>query len=108
MQSKMQTSDIPVKKKSFNLYKILNYFFLILITGLTAVPLIWSWKAAFLPSSEIFELNLFSFDGSWTLQNFRDGFTSAPFMTFFLNSALISIVSTVIILMKIIHSLYTM
>jgi ABC-type glycerol-3-phosphate transport system permease component len=100
MQSKMQTSDIPVKKKSFNLYKILNYFFLILITGLTAVPLIWSWKAAFLPSSEIFELNLFSFDGSWTLQNFRDGFTSAPFMTFFLNSALISIVSTVIILIS--------
>ena len=99
-QSKMQTSDIPVKKKKFNIYKFLNYFFLVLITGLTAVPLLWSWKAAFLPSSEIFELNLFSFNGSWTFQNFREGFAAAPFMTFLLNSALISIVSTVIILIS--------
>ena len=99
-QRKMQTSDIPVKRKSFDVFKALNYFFLILITGLTAVPLLWSWKAAFLPSSEIFELNLFSFNGSWTLQNFREGFASAPYMTFFLNSALISVVSTVIILVS--------
>jgi ABC-type glycerol-3-phosphate transport system permease component len=99
-QSKIQISDIPVKRKNFNIYKFLNYFFLILITGLTAVPLLWSWKAAFLPSSEIFELNLFSFNGSWTFQNFREGFASAPFMTFLFNSALISIVSTVIILIS--------
>lgn len=92
--------DIPFQRKKINIYKILNYFFLIFITGLTAVPLLWSWKAAFLPSSEIFELNLLSFNGSWTFQNFREGFASAPFMTFFLNSTLISIASTVIILIS--------
>ena len=67
---------------------------------MTAVPLLWSWKAAFLPSAEIFDLNLFAFNGSWTLQNFRDGFATAPFMTFFFNSVLISLVSTMIILIS--------
>jgi ABC-type glycerol-3-phosphate transport system permease component len=93
-------SEIPTQRKKINIYKLLNYFFLIFITGLTAVPLLWSWKAAFLPSAEIFDLNLFSFNGSWTLQNFRDGFATAPFMTFFLNSVLISLVSTAIILVS--------
>lgn len=100
LQSKSDHKNIPMKRKKINIYKILNYFFLIFITGLTAVPLLWSWKAAFLPSAEIFDLNLFSFNGSWTLQNFRDGFATAPFMTFFLNSVLISLVSTIIILIS--------
>jgi len=100
MRGKLVIQDIPFQRKKINIYKILNYFFLIFITGLTAVPLLWSWKAAFLPSSEIFELNLLSFNGSWTFQNFREGFASAPFMTFFLNSTLISIASTVIILIS--------
>jgi len=100
LQSKSDYRDIPIKRKKVNIYKILNYFFLIFITGLTAVPLLWSWKAAFLPSAEIFDLNLFSFNGSWTLQNFRDGFATAPFMTFFINSVLISLVSTIIILIS--------
>lgn len=99
-QVKLGTTDIPTEQKKINIYKILNYFFLVLITGLTAVPLFWSWKAAFLPSAEIFELSLFSFNGSWTLQNFRDGFATAPFMTFFINSTLISIISTLIILIS--------
>jgi ABC-type glycerol-3-phosphate transport system permease component len=99
-RGKSAMQDIPFQRKKINIYKILNYFFLIFITGLTAVPLLWSWKAAFLPSSEIFELNLLSFNGSWTFQNFREGFASAPFMTFFLNSTLISIASTVIILIS--------
>jgi ABC-type glycerol-3-phosphate transport system permease component len=100
LQPKSDHRAIPIKRKNVNIYKILNYFFLIFITGLTAVPLLWSWKAAFLPSAEIFDLNLFSFNGSWTLQNFRDGFATAPFMTFFINSVLISLVSTVIILVS--------
>ena len=100
LQSKSDLKNIPIKRKKINIYKILNYFFLIFITGLTAVPLLWSWKAAFLPSAEIFDLNLFAFNGSWTLQNFRDGFATAPFMTFFFNSVLISLVSTVIILIS--------
>lgn len=100
LQSKSDHKNIPMKRKKINIYKNLNYFFLIFITGLTAVPLLWSWKAAFLPSAEIFDLNLFSFNGSWTLQNFRDGFATAPFMTFFLNSVLISLVSTIIILIS--------
>ena len=99
-RDKLVIQNIPFQRKKINIYKILNYFFLIFITGLTAVPLLWSWKAAFLPSSEIFELNLLSFNGSWTFQNFREGFASAPFMTFFLNSTLISIASTVIILIS--------
>lgn len=100
LQSKSDHKNIPIKRKKVNIYKILNYFFLIFITGLTAVPLLWSWKAAFLPSAEIFDLNLFAFNGSWTLQNFRDGFATAPFMTFFFNSVLISLVSTIIILIS--------
>jgi ABC-type glycerol-3-phosphate transport system permease component len=99
-QDKLVMQDISFQRKKINIYKILNYFFLFFITGLTAVPLLWSWKAAFLPSSEIFELNLLSFNGSWTFQNFREGFASAPFMTFFFNSTLISIASTVIILIS--------
>lgn len=100
VSNKSSLDDIPSKRNKFDIYKFLNYFFLFFITGLTAVPLLWSWKAAFLPSSEIFSLNLFSFDGSWTLQNFRDGFATAPFLTFFINSTLISVVSTVIILLS--------
>ena len=100
LQSKSDLKNIPIKRKKINIYKILNNFLLIFITGLTAVPLLWSWKAAFLPSAEIFDLNLFAFNGSWTLQNFRDGFATAPFMTFFFNSVLISLVSTMIILIS--------
>lgn len=99
-QKNSQTSNVRIHRKAIDPYKILNYFFLIFITGLTAVPLLWSWKAAFLPSAEIFDLNLFSFNGSWTLQNFREGFSTAPFFTFFINSALISVVSTIIILIS--------
>ena len=91
---------ILLQRKNFNIYKILNYFFLVFITGLTAVPLLWSWKAAFLPSSEIFNLNLFSFNAPWTLENFRVGFSTAPFMRFFFNSVLISVTSTSLILIS--------
>jgi hypothetical protein len=48
MQVKSGTTDIHAQQKKINVYKVLNYFFLVLITGLTAVPLFWSWKAAFM------------------------------------------------------------
>jgi len=62
------------------------------------VPLIWSWKAAFLPQDQIFTLSIWDFDANWTLTNFTEGLRTAPFNRFLWNSTLIAVVGTLAIL----------
>jgi ABC-type glycerol-3-phosphate transport system permease component len=86
------------RSKKINLYSVANYSALLFVCFIFMVPLIWSWKAAFLPGSEIFTLDLADFNAPWTLTNFSEGFKTAPFGRFFINSAVIAIVSTIMIL----------
>jgi ABC-type glycerol-3-phosphate transport system permease component len=58
------------RQKKINFYSVANYAALLFVCFIFMVPLIWSWKAAFLPGSEIFTLDLADFNAPWTLSNF--------------------------------------
>ena len=80
-------------------FPIINYLALSLLALVFTVPILWSIKAAFLRSDDIFSKDIFDFSGPWTTDNFTVGLKTVPFFTFFLNSITVAGVTTIVILM---------
>lgn len=81
-------------------FPIFNYLVLTFIAIMFTIPIIWSLKAAFLRSPDIFAKPLFDFSGPWTVENFTVGLKTVPFFSFFMNSVVIAGSSTIVILIS--------
>jgi len=81
-------------------FPLINYLVLTLIAIMFTIPIVWSLKAAFLQSSDIFAKPLFDFSGPWTIENFTVGLKTVPFFSFFINSTIVAGTSTIVILIS--------
>ncbi len=80
-------------------FPIVNYLALTILAIAFTIPIVWSIKAAFLTSGDIFAKPIFDFSGPWTMKNFTVGLKTVPFFSFFLNSVIVAGVSTLVILL---------
>jgi multiple sugar transport system permease protein len=81
-------------------FPIFNYVVLTCIAIMFTIPIVWSLKAAFLRSSDIFAKPLFDFSGPWTIENFSVGLKTVPFFHYFMNSVIVAGSSTIVILIS--------
>lgn len=84
-------------KKKNNKLTLIKNIFLILITAFMLYPIIWMLLGSFKSNEEVFSLTQF-FPSKWHFENYVDAWSAIPpynFGTFFLNSFLISGLTTV-------------
>ena len=67
-----------------------------LIAALYALPLLWFLLSSFKPGSELFSYPLSMIPREWTFQGFVDAWERVDFAQYFLNTATVSIVTTVL------------
>lgn len=67
-----------------------GYLPLILATLIVALPLMWMVLSSFKTPGEIVTLNLKVLPESWSLANYAEAFTTAPFLRFFVNSVIVT------------------
>jgi multiple sugar transport system permease protein len=71
----------------------------LLIAGslLTVLPMLWMFLSAFKPSHEIIQVPPTLFPREPTLENFRNIFTTLPFLRFLINSLIVTLVGTLLL-----------
>lgn len=62
------------------------------------VPLLWAVKSSFTPTGEVMSTGLFEAPSRYTLENYVNGWSSAPFLTYFFNSFVVAAVVTLVTL----------
>ncbi len=77
----------------------LMYLLLTLIALLILIPLLWMLSTSFKPKSQLFLPDIYWFPKRFTLENYQNLLTdpSVPIFQWFLNSVLVSTISTVLI-----------
>jgi multiple sugar transport system permease protein len=75
------------------------YAFLTIAAILWLVPLLWSVYTSLRPKADTDRLGYFSFGGSYGLSNYADAWTQGSFITYFGNSAIITIATVVLTLL---------
>jgi len=76
----------------------LRLIFLCIITCISLVPFIWTFIASFKTTPEILE-SAFSLPGRLSFDNYIHAFQKAPLLLFFINSAVVTLVSIVFVLL---------
>lgn len=87
-----------MKRERFSAVSAVKHLILFGGTVLMIMPFIWMLSTSFKPSSEVLSWPPRFIPKTWTLDNYVNVFKTAPFVRFFLNSLLVSIVSTASIL----------
>jgi multiple sugar transport system permease protein len=87
-----------MKRERFTAVSAVKHLVLFGGTVLMVLPFIWMLSTSFKPSSEVLSWPPRFIPKTWTLDNYVNVFKTAPFVRFFLNSLLVSTVSTVSIL----------
>lgn len=80
------------------LYQTVKHILLLGGAVFMVIPFIWMFSTAFKPEVEVLAWPPRIFPQHPTVHNFSGLFTQAPFLRFFINSVIISVVSTVVIL----------
>jgi len=92
-----------VKRSGFAL---MVFLLLVILAVVTIFPFFWALSSSFKIKQDIIGAGFSLLPRRWTLDNYRDVFIRAPFMTFFLNSILVSTVATVFALITSISAGY--
>lgn len=71
---------------------------LVVAALLVATPLLWALKSSFTPTGEVMSTGLFQLPSRFTLDNYRLGWQSSPFATYFVNSFVVAIAVTALTL----------
>ncbi len=87
-----------MKRERFSAVSAVKHLVLFGGTILMILPFIWMLSTSFKPSSEVLSWPPRFIPKTWTLDNYISVFKTAPFVRFFLNSLLVSTVSTASIL----------
>src|SRR6478672_13644765 len=66
------------------------------IAAIYALPLLWFLLSSFTPASELFSYPLSMIPREWTFQGFVDAWERVDFAQYFLNTATVSITTTVL------------
>lgn len=65
------------------------------LAALFLFPVLWFLLSSFKPGSELFTWPLRLFPQDWTLSGYQTAWTRFDFQTYFLNTAIVAVVSTV-------------
>lgn len=82
------------EKKSF--HKILVFTLLLIFSLLTLIPFIWMISASFKTNNDVFSVPIQWIPKTWHPENYSVIWTRIPLLTFFKNTAILSIVITLI------------
>lgn len=82
------------EKKSF--HKILVFTLLLIFSLLTLIPFIWMISASFKAKNDVFSVPIQWIPKTWHPENYSVIWTRIPLLTFFKNTAILSIVITLI------------
>ncbi|MGM0147282.1 carbohydrate ABC transporter permease [Enterococcus sp. AZ162] len=82
------------EKKSF--HKILVFTLLLIFSLLTLIPFIWMISASFKANNDVFSVPIQWIPKTWHPENYSIIWTRIPLLTFFKNTAILSIVITLI------------
>lgn len=82
------------EKKSF--HKILVFTLLLIFSLLTLIPFIWMISASFKANNDVFSVPIQWIPKTWHPENYSVIWTRIPLLTFFKNTAILSIVITLI------------
>ncbi|XUB38878.1 ABC transporter permease [Enterococcus sp. DIV1368b] len=83
-----------LEKKSF--HKILVFMLLLIFSLLTLIPFIWMISASFKTNNDVFSVPIQWIPKTWHPENYSVIWTRIPLLTFFKNTAILSIVITLI------------
>ena len=75
------------------LANILTQIVLCAVATIFLIPFIWMFLASFMTPPQIVSYPPKWMPQPWTLQNYINGFTSAPFLTYFINTFLVVFLS---------------
>ena len=73
-----------------------TYLLILFLAFFALIPIVYVVLASFKPGSELFHYPPTLFPENWTLENYRDVFHRADFLTYFKNSAIVSVLSTIL------------
>ena len=74
--------------------RIFLYVLLSLGAFVMAVPFLWMFLTSFKPASEVLQMPPRLFPSVFNFRNYYDAFTAAPFAVYFINSILVTTIST--------------
>jgi alpha-1,4-digalacturonate transport system permease protein len=69
---------------------------IVILAAVSLFPILWVALSSFKPQSELFQIPMRIFPRQWTLENYRESLGQGEFPVYFRNTAIVSIVSTVI------------
>ncbi len=81
------------------LVSVLKHALLLFGAVFMVIPFVWMFSTSFKPEVEVLAWPPQIFPQNFTFRNFVELFAQAPFLRFFLNSTIISITSTVVVLL---------
>lgn len=76
------------------LRQALPHILLIPAVAALAVPLVWALKSSFTPTGEVMSTGFLDLPSRFSLDNYRAGWSSAPFGVYFRNSLVVALVVT--------------
>jgi multiple sugar transport system permease protein len=88
-----------MKSKKITLGDLAVHFLLLSGSVVMVLPFIWMLSTSFKPAAEVLSWPPQFIPKTWTMENYRAVFRTAPFLRFFLNSVLVSLVSTASIIL---------
>lgn len=88
-----------MKSKKITLGNLAVHFLLLSGSVVMVLPFIWMLSTSFKPAAEVLSWPPQFIPKTWTMENYRAVFKTAPFLRFFVNSVLVSLVSTASIIL---------
>lgn len=88
-----------MKSKKITLGNLAVHILLLSGSIVMVLPFIWMLSTSFKPAAEVLSWPPQFIPKTWTMENYRAVFRTAPFLRFFLNSVLVSLVSTASIIL---------
>jgi len=88
-----------MKSKKMTLGNLAAHFLLLSGSVVMVLPFIWMLSTSFKPAAEVLSWPPQFIPKTWTMENYRAVFKTAPFLRFFVNSVLVSLVSTASIIL---------
>ena len=88
-----------MKSKKMTLGNLAAHFLLLSGSVVMVLPFIWMLSTSFKPAAEVLSWPPQFIPKTWTMENYRAVFKTAPFLRFFVNSVLVSLVSTACIIL---------
>ncbi|MGM0124576.1 ABC transporter permease [Enterococcus sp. AZ194] len=93
---KVTSVERPKPKEKFAMGRLLLFVLLTVLALITLVPFIWMISASFKANNDVFSVPIQWIPKTWHPENYSVIWTRIPLLTFFKNTALLSIVITLI------------